>query len=256
MTLIAAIECASEPANPGGYSTPLLRKGWQYALDEYEKAKRVGATGLLTHLPGSRLVIGREMSMYASLVWRSHPDAANLIDGQADFINEFRKAWPNDSLAAYMGKASAWFCELDNETAWHMARVAMAPWPWFDGIDIVFDEAGRVPSDSVYGYVIERTIEVVTKRGGSVKVEPASQPWSVTAGLESVQHEDHWRRYHSKHEPAGRWLTGHEAKVVTSPWMREDNTPDVAGFVADCDRRGDTAIVNVGWIERLFEGAK
>jgi hypothetical protein len=245
MNFILGIECASVRTNPGGYSTPMLRGQWQYVLDEYERATKLGANGLFLHSPTGRLVIDGKMSALAALAWQGDPDAANILDGARDFLIEFNKRWPKDRIIAYFGRADAWFRELDGPTAWHMARAAMHPWLWATQVDICFDEAGSIPPDSTYGYVIQRVIEIVGKRGGSVLVEPQPQAWSVTANLKPMMLERWHRRYGNHSVPSYRALTGHEFGQVNSPWV-VDGKIDADAFIRACHENGDTPIVNVG----------
>jgi hypothetical protein len=253
MTFILGIECASVPTNPGGYSSEFLRGQWQYVLDEYERATKLGANGLFLHLPTGRLILNNDMSALAALAWQGDPDAANLLDGAKDFLVEFNKAYPNDRIITYFGRADSWFRELDGPTAWRMTTAAMQPWLWASNVDICFDEAGRIDPDSTYGYVLQRVIEMVGKRGGEVMVEPQPQPWSVTANLKPMMLEQWWRRYGNHSVPSYRALTGHEYGQVGSPWVI-DGKIDADAFIRACHANGDTPIVNVGETRNMKGG--
>lgn len=258
--LIAAIECASAgPSEPGGFDLRLMRAGWKVVIEQFGPAYRAGVRTLMLHRPNGESGEGSIMNLDSRIDLMNDPDAKRLIAQQPRFLEQFHNAYPDARIIAYLGSSQEpdWAERAKRQDFSQLIdRLGRSLKPWIDCpfCDLCFDHAGSFDADDPHGGFVVFVHQLLAMAGRTVYVEPQPSAWTLTSAMPSIMLERWHRKYADKSRQAARWLNGHESDQPDSPWV-SGQTVDVAGFVADCERRGDTPIVNVGWIDQLFEKA-
>jgi len=256
--IITAIECASEPSNPGGFVTPIIRNGLQYILDAFEEPAKNGSPAVMLHLATGRVVIpdpaaprphkssDYKMSLFAMPMLMQDPASAKIIKQTPWFLRQFAKQYPGKRIILYVGTIKGWVREFPatrqgQQDAWAMAERALPWWSKSKIVDLCFDEAGRLQHDSAYAYVIEQFRSRLAKQGRKIYIEPQQQSWSSTAGLDSIAMVN-WVEKYGTMKPGG--LVWYNGDAVNRGY-------DINEVLADCERNGSILCVNVQQIKDI-----
>lgn len=248
--IIAAIECASVPDNPGGFVTPLLRNGWQYVIDEIEKAYKHGIRTVMLHRPNGESLEGEIMNLDSRVDLLNDPAASVIIKGQGSFLTVIERKFHDLRIIAYLGSSQDpdWAERAQRQDYSQLIdRLGRSLKPWIDCpfCDLAFDHAGRFDDDNPHGGFVVFVHQLLGLSNRTVYVEPQPSRWSMTAGMPSIVLERWWRRYADKSRPVVRWWSGHEMTADDSTWR------DINEWLADCEATRCVPCVNVQQLESI-----
>lgn len=258
LNLIAAIECASAgPSSPGGFDVRLLRAGWKFVIEQFAPSYKAGVRTLLLHRPNGESLEGDIMNLDSRVDLMRDPQAKALIGQHDRFLEQFHRAFPDARIIAYLGSTQEpdWAERAKRQDFSALIdRLGRSLKPWIDCpfCDLCFDHAGSFDADDPHGGFVVFVHQLLAMAGRTVYVEPQPKPWSVTASMPSLMQESWWRQWADKSRPAIRWLMGEERDHPESEWIH-NGQPDVHGFVRDCKATNCTPMINVPWIDQLFE---